>query len=257
MAKIGLLYLNKGTWDGQQILSPEWVETVTHKRPEVPENDYGYLWWIYKDAGFYARGRGGQHIVVLPAQNLIVVTTGGGFTSGAPLLESYVIPAIRQGQGSLPPNPSGNALLRSKIEEVGRKPKTTAIVPSEWPATADRISGRTFVLEPNPFGISAMTLSFQDRQAGTLAVVTSPDPDRNPVYAIGFQGEYVIGPGRYGLPAAGKGRWKSPDTLLIELDEIGTISKFVIELTFSADGFMGTMVERTGLGKISLRGKVE
>jgi len=257
MAKIGLLYLNNGVWDGKQILTPDWVETVTHKRPEVPETDYGYLWWIYKDAGYYARGRGGQHIIVLPGQKMVIVTTGGGFTNGAPLLESYILPAVHQGQRPLPPNPQGDALLVSKIGDAGRKPKATVNAPAEWSATADRIAGRTFVLEPNPWRVSSMTLKFQGRKEGTLIVTTSADTDQNPVYPIGFEGEYIIGPGRYGLPAAGKGRWESQDRLVIEIDEIGTINKFVFDLTFSGDGFTGSALEKTGLGKIPIKGTIK
>lgn len=256
MAKIGLLYLNNGVWDGKQILTPHWVETVTHKRPEVPETDYGYLWWIYKDAGYYARGRGGQHIIVLPAQNMVIVTTGGGFTNGGPLLETYILPAVHQGQGPLPPNPQGDALLVSKIGDAGRKPKATVNAPAEWPATADRVAGRTFVLEPNPWRISAMTLKFHGHKEGTLTVATSADTGQNPVYPIGFEGEYIIGPGRYGLPAAGKGRWESQDRLVIEIDEIGTINKFVFELNFSGDGVTGSALEKTGLGKIPIKGTI-
>jgi len=83
MARIGQLYLAKDEWQGQRILSADWVERIT--KDPVPTGDpglaagHGYLWWIPdKDTGlpagsFFALGLGFQAIVVVPAWRSVIV----------------------------------------------------------------------------------------------------------------------------------------------------------------------------------------
>ena len=94
MAKIGQLMLNKGKWNGKQIISKEWIETIT--TPVIPTEtvnsryglnelspfqfSYSYLWWIIDnfkhhpdfEGAYTARGWGGQYITVLPKINVVV-----------------------------------------------------------------------------------------------------------------------------------------------------------------------------------------
>ena len=99
MAKFGFLYLNNGTWDGEQIVPSTWVSAST--QVQAPDRDYGFQWWIDPlglDA-YMAFGKDGQYIWVQPENDLIVV-----FTSSGPwyeyLIPMYIIPAI------LPPEPT-------------------------------------------------------------------------------------------------------------------------------------------------------
>ncbi len=257
MAKVGFLFLNRGTWDGKVIVTPDWVETVTHKRPEVAETDYGYLWWIYKDQGFYARGRGGQYIIVLPSREMIVVTTGGGIENVGRVLEKGVLPALLDAEHPLPPDPRGERLVRDKVESLAKEPEFKTEPAALWPGLADRISGLTFELEPNPFGILTMTFRFPDRRTGTLTIGLSDPNEPNLVCALGLESRYALRPGRRGYPVAAKARWESADSLLINIDEVGLINKFTIKLTFTADGFTGTMGEGTGLGRTPLKARIE
>lgn len=82
-ARFGLLFLNKGKWKDQQIISPEWITAATMSSPANPS--YGYLWWLnhpkssryVADAGkdaYYAAGFGGNFIIILPQQNMVVIT---------------------------------------------------------------------------------------------------------------------------------------------------------------------------------------
>jgi CubicO group peptidase (beta-lactamase class C family) len=77
MAKLGYLFLNMGEWDGEQIISSEWVREATMHR--IDANlfpGYGYQWWVGE--GYYtAMGYMGQFIYVFPDQDMIVVITGG------------------------------------------------------------------------------------------------------------------------------------------------------------------------------------
>lgn len=77
MAKIGQLFLNKGKWNGEQIVSEKWVEesTTEHSRWKKMNLPYGYLWWIGEKGGYAAMGDGGNIIYVNPDKNLVVAIT--------------------------------------------------------------------------------------------------------------------------------------------------------------------------------------
>lgn len=77
-AKIGRLYLNKGNWNGKQIVSENWVETST--KVETSNGSawqYQYQWWLPTQTGDYmAHGILGQYIYVNPMKNLVIVRLG-------------------------------------------------------------------------------------------------------------------------------------------------------------------------------------
>jgi CubicO group peptidase (beta-lactamase class C family) len=99
MAKLGYLYLHKGQWEGQQIVSQEWVEAATQKQvPTEGENGYGYQWWVFPELGGYAAlGLYGQTVFVAPEQDLIVVTTAGMQNHDAifGLIQDFILKAIQ------------------------------------------------------------------------------------------------------------------------------------------------------------------
>jgi len=73
MAKIGQLALDRGMWQGQRIVSEEWIEESTRVHAN---GDYGFYWWVYDDERvFVARGSGEQAIFVVPEWDLVVVQT--------------------------------------------------------------------------------------------------------------------------------------------------------------------------------------
>jgi CubicO group peptidase (beta-lactamase class C family) len=77
MAKIGYLFLREGAWDGEQIISSNWVNEATKHRIDANLADgYGYQWWVGEDY-YFALGYMGQFIFVFPDYDLIVVLTGG------------------------------------------------------------------------------------------------------------------------------------------------------------------------------------
>jgi CubicO group peptidase (beta-lactamase class C family) len=79
MAKIGQLYLNGGNWNGQQIVAESWINESVNPFINVWGNvDYGYLWWtrtLSQRNIYYADGYGGQQIVVVPNENMVIITT--------------------------------------------------------------------------------------------------------------------------------------------------------------------------------------
>ncbi len=74
MAKIGLLYLNNGVWNGQQIVSDKWIieSTAEQSRCEEFGLGYGYLWWLIDNESFAAMGDGGIIIYVNTKKQLSI-----------------------------------------------------------------------------------------------------------------------------------------------------------------------------------------
>ncbi len=80
MLKIGRLYLNKGNWQGEQIVSSDWIEASTSIQfiRDSGSADYGYQWWVRQFEGhsaYFAQGHFGQFIFVVPDFNLIIAFT--------------------------------------------------------------------------------------------------------------------------------------------------------------------------------------
>ncbi|MFH1196465.1 MAG: serine hydrolase [bacterium] len=108
MAKFGYLFLNKGVWNGNRIISEEWVEKSTQLQitpgPNWGAYGYGYLWWLksYQSGGstyqaFRTDGWGGQQIIVFESLNMVVVFTGANYTTNIPcdeMIEEYILEAL-------------------------------------------------------------------------------------------------------------------------------------------------------------------
>ncbi len=104
MAKLGYLYLRQGQWDGTQVVPTEWVEASTRwyatGTGPLEGWGYGYQWWLIPDLPykvFEARGRLGQHIMVVPERDLVVVFTSRTETGNVPieLLRDYILPSVK------------------------------------------------------------------------------------------------------------------------------------------------------------------
>ncbi len=105
MAKLGLLALNKGVWNGSQIISSEWIDKIKTKHVWMNDTDgYGYQWWLkkYKFGSteintYFASGWGGQMIIVAPKINSVIVLTAGNYIEKSPhneILNRYIFPSI-------------------------------------------------------------------------------------------------------------------------------------------------------------------
>jgi len=107
MAKIGYLFLKKGTWNGTRIISEDWVNLSVQNHITPPVSwayGYGYLWWLRRyftgSSSYYsfnAEGWGGQQITVIPSEDMVVVFTGANYVSNSPndeIMTDYILSAI-------------------------------------------------------------------------------------------------------------------------------------------------------------------
>lgn len=108
MATYGYLYLQKGMWQGQQLITPDWIEKSFANHAEIDdEQTFGYLWWRrsftlnkHTIQSYYAAGNGGQTIWVIPELDMVAVMTstayGTRYGNGQPvrILQKYILPAL-------------------------------------------------------------------------------------------------------------------------------------------------------------------
>jgi CubicO group peptidase (beta-lactamase class C family) len=268
MAKIGYLYLYGGVWDGKQIISRSWVEESVKKHFDVPNGDrYGYGWWSsVNDTGtsFFAQGNGGQRIVVNPGYDSIVVTTGEGLNYDD--INPYILAAFLDPKQPLPANPTGVAELQRVLATLSLPPD-----PQPVPAlldTAIAISGKTFRMDPNPFGIESVRLVF-DASPQASFQITFADGTPSPLAAVGLDGIYRLTPGmnldRAGHPFVDfqdlsvglRGRWTDARTFVLEYDTIINYYYYKLQMDFDGDRLSLVWCERTGAPLATIVGTME
>jgi CubicO group peptidase (beta-lactamase class C family) len=85
LARFGLLYLNGGTWNGERLLSQEWIDFVRTPAPSTAKrgNFYGGQWWLVPDgrkdvpkSAYSTAGNRGQYVIVVPTHDLVIVRRG-------------------------------------------------------------------------------------------------------------------------------------------------------------------------------------
>jgi CubicO group peptidase (beta-lactamase class C family) len=264
MAKIGMLYLQEGKWNGEEIIPADWIEesVTAHADPkkyryiynEKGEVDrmlsggswihtniarpfadgYGYQWWLDKSGMYTALGAGGQYIMIVPQENLIVVFTsklrGQNTFFPAKLLKKYIIPAIVS-NGSLP----ADKISQKKLSSLSDTPSLALELKSvpELPEIAQKISGQTYSLETNPWKYNNFKLIFDP---GKDYAEFSYTAKKNDVvnYRVGLNGSHQLTETNNNTYAV-VGSWTSPNTFSIDCEIIGYSTKDKWNLTYNGD----------------------
>jgi len=80
LARFGLLFLNEGRWQDQQVIPAGWVRESTKMHSSLPAGGYGYMWWTARERSqlgildsFWAAGRGGHRVYIVPGARLVLV----------------------------------------------------------------------------------------------------------------------------------------------------------------------------------------
>ena len=127
MAKLGMLILDEGRWQGRQVVPAAWVGQMTTPQRGATAQDYGYYCWINhiveSEPEFGAMGFKGQFITVLPKERAVVVMTAilptdGGLRTGTYLnmyrrmVNDYILPAVQTLPRAQPSENARQALAR-------------------------------------------------------------------------------------------------------------------------------------------------
>jgi CubicO group peptidase (beta-lactamase class C family) len=197
-AKLGVLYLNGGNWDGNQLVSNDWVTASTIQHASTEESGIGYLWKVDASGVYVAIEEKGQWIAVIPELDVVVVLTSGQlqrepFTIKV-LFRSFIEEAASP--GLLPTNPEAYARLQDRLSTVNKAPEPQAVPP--LPETAIRISGKTYLMEEgNQLGWREITFSFPGGSGASLSLLAE---DVTAVLPIGLDGIFRVPSEESGFP---------------------------------------------------------
>jgi CubicO group peptidase (beta-lactamase class C family) len=172
LAKFGQFYLQKGAWQGQQLLPVAWVDQATSfkiQQPAPKDEDlealkktspwhqgYCYQFWRCRHNAYRGDGAFGQFTIVMPDQDAVVVLTteSSDMKADMNMVWDYLLPAI--GDTALPSDPETQAKLRGALASLASPlPETGLDSP-----TAAKISGKTFQVEANTMGAQSVSFLF-------------------------------------------------------------------------------------------------
>jgi hypothetical protein len=192
IAKLGLLYLRKGLWDGRRILTDTWVDEATrsHISNAGAENvdwaqGYGYQFWRCRHGAYRGDGAFGQFCVVMPEQDAVLAMTSGAQNMQAILNAAWdtLLPALGE-----------KAKAVKKHQRALRRTLTTLRLDPpvfrDEPAASARIDGATYLLEENE--AKHRSVSFELARGRLVVKLRGKRTNR-----------YRCGPGKW---AAGKAR---------------------------------------------------
>jgi CubicO group peptidase (beta-lactamase class C family) len=193
LAKFGQLYLQKGQWNGEQLITEQWATDATSKQVVTGADNgnwnfgYGYQFWR-STVGFRADGSLGQYSFVLPDEDLVLaVTAATSNDGGTNRLMNVVFQHLLDGMVQTDPLPEDGAAhdaLTAKLTSVALAIPEGA---DSSPLAAD-ISGSRYAIAPNSQGITAIQLTFSD----TGPVLTIEDADGPHPVAVGI-GQWLRG----------------------------------------------------------------
>jgi CubicO group peptidase (beta-lactamase class C family) len=156
LLKLGVLHAQDGLWEGRRVLPEEWIAAAT--RSHGPDN-YGYQWAIAADDAYLAIGLFMQFVMVFPRQQATLAVVGAlqeGSKVFLPVVYRHFPRAFVE---QLPTAEAVRAdeHLRDRLTAAGNAPQIVSY-PSR---TAAQISGRTFRIEPNALGVTAVRFVFE------------------------------------------------------------------------------------------------
>lgn len=241
IARFGQMYLQKGMWNGQQLVPEVWVAEATVKQIPNPDGGtvdwqqgYGYQFWRCQHGAYRGDGAFGQYCIVMQEQDAVLVITGGMPDMQVPLnlVWKFLLPAL--GTEALPEDSAAQAQLADKLASL-HFPTVEGAATSP---TAAGVSGRTYQLEDNELCLES--IQFQIGEAGGSITITSPKGEETLEYGYGewqfgrtplFNDLEIRVPHRTAI----SGAWTADDTftLLIRLHETPFYHTFVCRFSES------------------------
>ena len=194
MAKLGQLYLQRGKWNGQQLVSEYWIEISTARHLKTQNDTYGYgyqLWIEQRPGSFEYNGMLGQNVIIYPDMDMVLVTNAGNKEMFQDCIMLNIIrkyfPVNYHPADVLPENPLSHSLLKRLCGELenGENNNRSTSLRGRWKrnvvsrrkhsdkkysyrisAAVDRpsdhhsfmraVSGRTYVMEQQNIGIAPL-----------------------------------------------------------------------------------------------------
>jgi hypothetical protein len=171
IATFGQMLLQKGTWEGRQIVPAAWVEEATSRQVangSNPDSDwdqgYGYQFWRCQGTAFRSDGAFGQFTIVLPEQDAVIVMTSENknMQGQLDLVWKHLLPAF----GETPPAPKFGesdftpAFPGDPILELQQRLKDLKLSPPSGSKTSPLAKNRRYKLTGNDLGLAEVGFEF-------------------------------------------------------------------------------------------------
>ena len=250
ISKLGQLYLQKGKWEGKQLLSEAWVEAATSMQTSNgsnPESDwdqgYGYQFWRCRYNAYRGDGAFGQYCLVMPEQDAVIAITAGSDNLQGILdvVWEYLLPAMKE--GSLPPDDAGLELLHQKQQGLA----ISYVAGEESSPLASDISGKVFLLEENTRSIKSISFNFE---SSPVDITISTDQGERTISAAFSHMEKgtMPNPQLVSDKVAVNGAWESPDTYVINLIYYETPQSVKHTFTFKENSLLWDRENKASFG---------
>jgi CubicO group peptidase (beta-lactamase class C family) len=235
IARFGQLYLQKGKWNGKQLVPATWVESATSRQTSNgsnPKSDwdqgYGYQFWRSRHGAYRGDGAFGQFCIVMPEQDAVVAITTGTRNMQAvlDLVWDKLLPAMKP--ESLTPDDESHKKLERTLAGLALRPQQG----SGWPA---KVSNKKYVFPANARKVEAIQLQGGAPSEAVTLVARVDGVERRIACGAGAwtKGRFSFGP-MFPDPAAASGAWVGDDTYKARICFYET--PFILTLTLKFDG---------------------
>ncbi|MCR2821206.1 serine hydrolase domain-containing protein [Lederbergia panacisoli] len=219
IAKFGLLYLQKGVWEGKQIVPEHWVEEATSKQisnGEDENNDwaqgYGYQFWRCRYGAYRGDGAFGQYCVVMPEQDAVIAVTSGVMDMGdiLNLVWDHLLPGM---SGTL----EGEQLdLEHKLASLSYDaPMLLTASPNSY-----KWSCKQFEAGPNDASITRFSFNFSENTGEFTFWDSAGEQEFQFGYGEWIENDFSIAGEK--VKAAVSGTWRNRNTFELTLRLLGT-----------------------------------
>jgi CubicO group peptidase (beta-lactamase class C family) len=250
IAHFGQLYLQRGQWQGRQVVPAEWVDAATSVQTangSDPTSDwnqgYGYQFWRCRHGFFRGDGAYGQFCIVMPQWDAVVAITSGtgDMQMVMNLVWDKILPAFNA--SSLPLNPESDRRLSEKL--AGLSLRTQAGQATS--PMAPKVFGKRYSFPDNAQHIEALTLESPAGGAGTRLILRTAGVDQSCVCGYGsWSKDSSTGAPGKAVPIAASGAWSSDDTYSATLVRYQTPISTEYDLRFSDGGVILEALDNVG-----------
>jgi CubicO group peptidase (beta-lactamase class C family) len=236
IARFGQLYLQKGMWNGKQLVPAAWVDAATSRQTSNgsdPQRDwdqgYGYQFWRCRHNAYRGDGAFGQYCVVMPDQDAVIAMTSGvkDMQVVLNLVWEKLLPAMK----SAPLATDDDAR-----QKLGRSLAGLSLRPVQGSGSPAKGSDKKYVIPANERKLETIGLLDDDPSGAVTVVARFDGVDRKIVCG---RGAWRKGRAAYGTlreqPLAASGAWTGDDTFTAKLCFYETPFIVTLRLKFAGE----------------------
>ena len=264
LAKFGQLFLNKGVWNGKQILPASWVEQMMSLQKETNDDNYGYQMWLcdYKGA-VRADGALGQYILIMPKEDMVVVITECTMINGRNqrgFVWNELLPQIKD-------TPLVVGRDYKKLQKKQNEYALPLVKGKKSSNIEKQLNKRIIKLESNKYGWESVSIDFF---SGKVQMNITTIDGKKDIYPFGYN-KWLVGEIKSYPPysinpvdkfkgldksfiVAGSYAWQENDIMKLKVHYVNWISALDISIKINSDNVILNVKENFSSDNIVING---